>query len=173
MLAISPVSVHHLPLVSGKPSIVFLRHLWLARWWKKCSCHQPKAKWNKSVDARTILRGALVCLSLFWLHVSYPNFPHTLLSSSSNSPCLALIQSRVLSKVFLLHTTKSILHCLIFSNKRNIGLPVGWVWTQKDLTQSTHSGCATHFSSNRYIFFLRQCRVKVGSVFSRMGSWSE
>ena len=100
-------------------------------------------------------------------------FPKLAALSSSSSPYLAFNRSQVFPKVYLLQATRSILHLLIFSNKQNIGLPIGWHCVQEVLILSSHYGWATHFSSKQWSFVFRWWRKLMGSVVNKMGSWSE
>ena len=175
MAAISPEFVHQTPFESCRPSMVFFLRHWLARWWKYFVFLSPVGSqmnrdcWHQNTSSWC--RRSLISHQTSFILSKFSPKPAAL--SSSSSPCLAFNLSRVFPKVYLLQATRSILHLLIFSNKQNIGLPIGWHCVQEVLILSSHSGWATHFSSKRWSFVFRWWRKLVGSVVNKMGLWSE
>jgi len=100
-------------------------------------CLQNTSSWCSSV-----------LISVFNLVMLCRFYPYPFLTNSSSSYCFALRRLHVLPKVIRLHTIKSNQHCLIFSNKRFMGLPKASDWVHESRIFCSPFGCDTHFSSN-------------------------
>ena len=157
MFATSSPPVCHTPSLSYNHSISFFLHLWLALWWKNFVflslassqidldlCRQKTSSWCSS--------SLISFFTPFILSTFCPKPPR---NKSANSLCLASNMVLVLSKVRLLHAIRSNWHFFIFSKRQYIGLPRGWAWLHESWIMFSQLGCATHFSSKRWIQWRR------------------
>ena len=156
--------------------MVFFFVLWLALWWKNLVFLSP-AESHKDLGhclqkTSSWCINSLTSLLNNFIHSRFGAYP--CFTSSSSSLCFSVRRAFVLLKVDLPHATSYALYLLIFLKRQYIGLPDGWVWIHESRTTSSHSGWATHFSSNRWSFcFLHICWWCMGFVLITIGLWSE